>query len=197
MTILIDMDDTLEHLLTPWLRWLNREYGKNVEPSDVVSWNMQESYPDLTKEEIFAPLDGEAFWDTVTPVEGAPEAVEDLIRRGHRVFIVTAASFKSVAAKMERVLFRYFPYLSWDQVIITSNKQMIRADVMVDDGYHNLENGDYVRILVDAPYNRKFDERKDGMIRVYNWEEIDQVIRKLETGMTPEEILLKRDEKER
>ena len=180
MVILVDMDDTIEHLLVPWLDWLNRQYGKNVRESDVISWSMQVAYPDLTIEQIFAPLDDPEFWDTVTPVEGAPEALKRFMERGHEVYIVTSTPPVSVAPKMERVLFRYFPFIDWYQVIITGKKQMIKADVMIDDGVHNLAGGDYKKILVDAPYNRAYDEKKEGMIRVYNWKEIEAVIEEME-----------------
>ena len=83
-------------------------------------------------------------------------------------------------AKMERVLFRYFPFLSRDQVIITGNKQMIRGDVMIDDGIHNLEGGEYRKILFTAPYNKDYDAEANGMIRVHNWDEILRVINEME-----------------
>ena len=39
--------------------------------------------------------------------------------------------------------------LTWDQVIVTSRKQLIRGDVLIDDGIHNLEGGQY---KLDALY---------------------------------------------
>ncbi|MBO7364928.1 MAG: hypothetical protein J6U26_06340 [Lachnospiraceae bacterium] len=176
MVILVDMDDTIEHLLVPWTECLNRKYGKNVRLTDVKCWNMQVTYPDLTTEEIFSPLDEDSFWDAVTPIEGAPEALKRLMDRGHEVYIVTATPYQSVAAKMERVLFRYFPFIRWDHVIVASNKQMIRADVLVDDGYHNLLGGSYRKILMDAQCNRMYDEKKAGMFRVKDWAEAERLI---------------------
>lgn len=41
---------------------------------------------------------------------------------------------------MEDLLFRWFPFITWDQVIITSRKQFIKGDVLIDDGIHNLES---------------------------------------------------------
>ena len=57
---------------------------------------------------------------------------------------------------------------------------MVRADVMSDDGYHNLPGGDYVKILVDAPYNRKYNKKEDGMFQVYNWVKLEAIIVELE-----------------
>ena len=84
---------------------------------------------------------------------------------------------------MEDLLFKWFPFLSWDQVIITFRKQLIKGDVLIDDGVHNLEGGDYKKILMTAPHNRNYDAEAHGMIRVHNWDEILQVIERLKTEM--------------
>jgi 5'(3')-deoxyribonucleotidase len=77
---------------------------------------------------------------------------------------------------MDDLLFRWFPFITWDQVIITSRKQLIRGDVLIDDGIHNLEGGDYVRILMTAPHNKSYDAEGNGMIRVSSWDDIEKVI---------------------
>lgn len=61
-------------------------------------------------------------------------------------------------------------------MIITANKQMIRGDVLIDDGVHNLEGGSYKKILMTAPHNRNYDAEANGMIRVSNWTEIEKSI---------------------
>ena len=180
MIILVDMDDTIEHLLVPWLDWLNQRFGRNVQKSDVHAWDMRKAYPGLTLEEIFSALDEDEFWDTVPPIDGAAEVLDKWMKQGHQVYIVTATPYGSVRAKMERVLFRHFPFISWKQVIITSNKQLLKGDVMVDDGYHNLVGGNYKKILVDAPYNQEFDETEESMIRVRDWKEIEAAVEKIE-----------------
>ena len=81
---------------------------------------------------------------------------------------------------MEKVIFKYFPFLSWENVIITSNKEMIKGDVLIDDGIHNLLNADYKKILMTAPYNRAFPAEENGMIRVSSWSEIYKVISEMD-----------------
>ena len=56
------------------------------------------------------------------------------------------------------------------------NQQMVRGDVLIDDGPHNLVNGQYFRILFDAPHNRGFNEKKYGMHRAVGWEQAYQLI---------------------
>lgn len=55
---------------------------------------------------------------------------------------------------------------------------MIRGNVLIDDGPHNLIGGEYRKILYDAPHNQGLDAEGNGMIRVRNWDEIETVIRK-------------------
>ena len=180
MTILVDMDDTIEQLLKAWVRAVNEKYQQSARYEDIRSWDVSAAFPDLTWEEVYGIISMPGFWKTVEPIPGAAEALQRLMRDGHDVYIVTATTYRSVPEKMDDLLFRYVPVLSWDQVIITRNKQMIRGDVLIDDGIHNLEGGDYVKILMTAPHNRDYDAKANGMIRVENWDEIEAEIRKLE-----------------
>ena len=173
MTILVDMDDTIEQLLQAWVEGVNSAYGRSVAYEDIRSWDVSAAYPGLTWEEVYAIPMRPGFWKTVKPIPGAAEGLQRLIAAGHKVYIVTATPFASVPEKMDELLFRYFPFLSWENVIITGNKQMIRGDVLIDDGVHNLEGGDYRKILMTAPHNREYDAEAHGMTRVSSWAEIE------------------------
>lgn len=89
--------------------------------------------------------------------------------------MVTASGYRTCKTKVERLL-ELFPFLDWEHIIITSNKQMVRGDVLIDDGPHNLVGGEYFKILFDRPHNRSFDHVANDTLRVSTWEEIDKVI---------------------
>ena len=180
MIILIDMDDTIEQLLRAWLDGVNRRYGRSVAYDDITDWDVSAPYPGLTREQVYAIPDEPGFWGTVRPIEGAAEVIKRFMDAGHEVYIVTATHYVSIPEKMDDLLFRWFPFISWDQVIITSHKQMIKGDVLIDDGIHNLEGGDYIKILMTAPHNRCYDAEANGMIRAGNWAEIEGIISDLE-----------------
>lgn len=177
LTILIDMDDTIECLLEAWLNWLNQKHGTNVQYEDVTEWDLWKQFPSLTKEEVYAPLSEAAFWRTVRPMGDAVNILKQLLDDGHDIFIVTASSYKTLEYKMNDVLFKYFPYLSWSNVIITSHKQMICGDVLIDDAPHNLEGGNYMKILMDSPHNKTYNEVAHGMIRVRSWQAVYHLIK--------------------
>lgn len=179
MVILIDMDDVIEQLLKGWLKYLNEHYGTNVTVADVTEWDLSKVFPQLTHEQLFAPNYVDEFWDLVEPLPGADEAMRKLLADGHEIYIVTTAFYKTIPAKMERVLFKYFPYLDWDHVIITSNKHLINGDILIDDGPHNLSGGNYKKILFTANHNHDFDEKSVGAVRVNNWEEAYREVQRI------------------
>ncbi len=176
MIILVDMDDTIEQLLKTWVERANEKYHRNVTLDQITDWNVAAPYPGVTKREIYGVTYEPGFWSAIEPMPGAAEALKHFIDEGHEVFIVTATEIEHVEEKMKGLLFRYFPFLTWDRVIITARKQMIRGDVLIDDGVHNLLGGDYRKILFTAPHNRDYDAEGNGMIRVHTWEEIVDII---------------------
>ena len=125
---------------------------------------------------MYAPLFEDDFWDCVKPIDGASETLQKLIADGHKVLIVTTSNYHTLASKMERVLFKYFPFLTWNDVIITSHKQLVNGDVLIDDGTHNLEGGNYFKILMTAQHNKKYDAEANGMFRVETWAEVYSAI---------------------
>lgn len=179
MTILVDMDDVLENLSDAWIDFLNEEYGTEVDKNAPKDWEIDKSFPELTKAQVYAPLYDPDFWKTVRPIDGAPEMLERLIHEGYEIYVVTASNYVTLQTKMDDVLFRYFPYLDWNNVIVTSNKQMIRGDILIDDAPHNLLEGDYQKILMDAPHNRSFNAELFGVHRANSWREIYRIVHAL------------------
>lgn len=178
-TILVDMDDTIEKCTEAWVHYVNRRFGTDTDPETLRDWDVSKGFPTLTREQVYGVTFEEDFWRTVKPIDKACEYLKKLIDDGNRVYIVTCAAYETLRVKMEEVLFRYFPFIEWKDVIIASRKQMIRADILIDDGIHNHIDGDYLRLLYTAPHNREYDAEANGMIRVNGWEEIYRIITEL------------------
>lgn len=171
LTVLVDMDDTIEGLLTAWVDYLNTHHGTSVKKDDVTEWDVSLFFPEIPQSQVYAPLHEDDFWKTVKPFEDAAKYLQKLKDNGHRVLIVTTSGYRTLKSKMDNVLFRYFPMFTWDDVIITAHKQLVNGDVLVDDGVHNLVGGSYEKLLMDAPHNRKFNAEANGITRVMNWSE--------------------------
>ena len=180
ITILVDIDDTIENLCEEWCNLLNRQYGTSVTYLDVTEWDISKFFPSLTREQVFEPIYNEELWQYVKPKPGAVEYIKKLMDDGFTVYLCTSTDYRNVKVKFEQVIHKYFPFISWKQVIITSKKQMINADFLVDDGIHNLEGGHYGKILMSAPHNKSYNAEENGMLRVDDWEQIYAYI--TETG---------------
>lgn len=179
LTVLVDMDDTLENLCEEWVNYLNDKYGTEVEHSDITEWDMSKAFPTINKELVYAPLFDKALWERLTPLPGAVEKVHQLIKDGHKVVIVTASHQDTVSLKLNSVLFKYFPFFTHNDVIVTSQKQLVQGDVLVDDAPHNLCGGTYQGILMNAYHNADYDAESNGLIRAKDWDDVYNIINKI------------------
>ena len=175
LTILVDMDDVLNNLCQRWVEELNARHNTTVAYADINDWDICKAFQGIAEQDVFAPLFEDAFWETLSPLPKSVEILHQLIADGHTVKVVTASYFETVPAKM-KWLFRKYPFLTWDDVIVAKDKQMIHGDVLIDDAPHNLEGGDYEKILFSQPHNKGYDATMNNMWRVSGWEEISGVI---------------------
>ena len=178
LTILVDMDDTIENLCEAWCAALNKQHNLRVKPQNIKEWDLRQSFPTLTPKQIYAPLFNDAFWDTVKPIPGAQKALRELAEDGHRLLIVTASHPETVSAKLNKVLFRYFPFLGYRDVIVASQKDVIRGDVRIDDNPENLTlvNDGSLRILFNRPHNESFNADAHNIERADDWDEIKAMV---------------------
>lgn len=176
ITLLVDMDDTIENLLPAWAEWLNKKHGTSVKADDITGWDVQEFFPSLTKDEVYAPLYEDEFWGTVQPKEDAVNCLTRLNELGFKLYICTNSNYQTIRRKLEYIIDRYFPFISWWNVITIRHKQLLNADILVDDGVHNLIGGSYKKILMTASHNKDFGASSNDMIRVNDWYKAFDVI---------------------
>lgn len=173
--ILVDMDDTMEDLLRCWVAYLNSKHNLTVDISDIVNWELPPYFPSLTPEQVYEVLVEENLWKTVTPIEGSVTCLQKLMKEGFTVRICTASSPTSYALKMRYVMKKYFPFINTrTQCICIHDKQMIKADILLDDNPNNLMGGSYKGVL----FNRRTNESADYPIRVNSWDEFYEYVQK-------------------
>ena len=67
MTILVDMDDTIEQLLKEWIRSVNEKFGRSAAVDEVKSWNVAAVYPGLSWEDVYMVTVEPGFWGGWSP----------------------------------------------------------------------------------------------------------------------------------
>ena len=182
LTILCDMDDVLLDLIPQWVEKLNEvcdaiNMPAHITERDITDWDITKFFPMLTKEQIFSVTKRDGFWESVQPTYHGQYFIKQMLTMGHTVRIVTASCCETLPCKMKRFL-RLYRGLSWQDVIVTSYKQCIKGDVLVDDAFHNLVGGEYDKILLNKPHNRNFDAESHGVRRVENLIEAFHIIQR-------------------
>lgn len=175
LTILFDADDVAENLLTCWLNALNIKYGTSCTEEDVTDWNVSLSFPSLTRDQVYAVLQDDQLWKSLAPVPGAEQCLKQLHDEGHELYMVTATDYRTCKEKVSRIL-ELFPWLDQEHIIVAHKKQMVCGDVLIDDNPQNLIGGPYFRVLFDKPHNRNFEERKHGIYRANDWDQVYRLI---------------------
>lgn len=188
MRILCDLDDVLWDLVPRWTRWLYMEHGIRVEPEDVKTWDIQDYYPTLTREQVFAPLFHPHFFVNMEPVPGAVDAVRKLKADGHEFVVVTATHHKTAGPKIDELL-RLFPMLTENDIVITGHKNWVDGTVLIDDSVRNVESFPWFSILLARPHNadHKFS-RPQNQFRCDSWDDICERISEIDKRM--KEVML-------
>ena len=172
-TIAVDIDDVLIGLLDAWLDYLNNKHNLSVKRDMVINWDMHRVYPTLTDEELYGVLKEPEFWESVTPLRYARPYLYKLYKENYKIILVTASHYSTLVPKFDLVLFAYFNFLNYKDVIVCNDKYLIDADVLIDDNPENFVGFKGYKILVTAPYNTTcskdfYDYRVNNLKEAYN-----------------------------
>lgn len=172
--LLCDADDVIENLVECWVRKLNRRFGLNVQKEQIIDWDMTMFFPELTKEQVYAPIFEKEFWTELSAMPDCFDILNELNEK-YDLHIATATNYQTCDTKIDRIL-ELYPFLRWKQFIIASNKQLLRGKYLIDDGIHNFAGGEYQGILYTQPHNAAYNAEAAGLIRVHNWQEIGKIL---------------------
>ena len=172
-TILVDMDDVLLDLIPHWVSIINKTFGTSVTEDDITDWNIENCFPTLTKEQVFSIVMLSDTWETIPPTKDGQWFIQKLLDDGYKVKIVTASYYQTITPKIHRFL-QLYPMLTWEDITITSDKQSIIGDVIIDDAIHNLIGGTTeLKILIDKPHNQNATLLTDDVMhRAYSLNDV-------------------------
>ena len=178
MIILCDLDSVVIDLMPAWLALYNADYHDNLKPSDITGWNTHLFVKDECGKKVYEYLSDPHLYENCLPVSWSLWGVSQLRDAGHRVVFLTAANSSSMGQKLEWLYeWGYLPKKSagdTSDFIAAKDKSLIRGDIMIDDGLHNLDawagNGPYhaSKILFDQPWNKHDTQYK----RAIDWKEV-------------------------
>lgn len=179
MIIACDMDSVINNLTEKTLEVYNSQNGKNIQMSDITSYNFYDCLNKEDAEGILKLFKNKSLWDSLKLIPGAKEGLQKLIDDGHKVYIVTIASPESFVWKMKWIKQR-LPFFNTDNVVRLIDKSLFKCDILIEDCLDQLIKHKLChRICLDYPYNRHIDDFIYNINRCKNWNEILEIINQI------------------
>jgi len=172
-TIRIDLDDVMSDMLGLWLLFYNDKYEDTVKPSDIKGWEISEYLPKCTATQAMEIIDLANFFRNVPPKPRAKLVIKRLRERGDRVVCCSAYTNARQLADKEYWL-KTFMGIERANTIFTTAKELVIADIAIDDNINNLIGFKGVRVLFTAPHNLTVTEGFD--YRVNDWFELETLL---------------------
>lgn len=176
-SIAFDFDGVLNNLPVVWTQYLNDTFNRNVDGDNLKYYDMTRNFNDLSYSSIMLPLLFSDMWEKVSAKDGAKELIDKLVATGNTVYIITATGPEGWSVKYNSCVRRLFPDFPVDNIILTSRKDLIKVDYLIDDYSENLRDFEGVRILWDASYN-KYANTNHYDYRASTFEEVYGIISK-------------------
>lgn len=171
MRILVDIDGTVADWGKRYGELLD-EYGPEAanipRHHEQHSFNLNEGRNTEEKKIIKQIMNDPRFYSELEPIRGAKTVLRAMLKRGHDVRFVTSPWVSNptcASDKLNWVVKHYGAH--WGQrVIITTDKTLVRGDVLIDDKPEitGAADPEWVHVLYSQPYNE--DVRRN---RILEW----------------------------
>lgn len=177
LTILVDMDNVVANLICKWLDTYNSEFDDNLTAEQITSWNIEQHATKCSPHEFHGIIERAGFFSDLKLIPHSPEVTGRLQAAGHEIYFVTATPYNNPTCGYDKYNWveRYFPHIGKSRVIQAHHKNMVKGDILFDDGPINLQNFPGIKIAMNMPYNQhvKVDYRVD------NWLVFETVIHQI------------------
>lgn len=180
MIICVDIDGTINNLVAKALELYNCRTGKNIQVSDITTYNFAECLSKEDAEGIIELFKEKELWDSLEPLPHSQKVLRALANQGHRIIVATATDPANFNWKIDWMK-KYFPFIPTDNIIRIMDKSLLRIDVLIEDCLDHLISNVCERVVIDSPWNQSAS--KDyayDIARVSSWEEIPDVIKDIE-----------------
>lgn len=172
LRIAVDMDEVIADAFGKHLRHYNQRTGANLTPDMVAKKGLGAVLPAEQREEFQAVPHSPGFFADIELVAGSREALLEL-SRNHDIFITSAAmEVPGSFADKFQWLARHFPFIPPSRIVFCGDKNIVNADVLIDDRSRHFRGFRGTGILFTAPHN--VNEAAD--LRANNWNDVLEIL---------------------
>jgi len=185
LRIAVDMDEVIADSFSKHLRLYNQLVGANLTKEIVSKRGLGAVIPHDRRDQFAAIPHGEGFFIDLEVMEGSQEALLELSRH-HDIFIASAAMEvpTSFDAKF-KWLQKHFPFLPPSRIVFCGDKNIVDADILVDDRSRHFKEFRGIGILFTAPHNAG----ESAELRADNWNDVLRILQGERSEVAAEEPL--------
>jgi 5'(3')-deoxyribonucleotidase len=167
--ILVDMDGVLADVYQRFFDLHEEETGKRKTMDEIIGIKEGEAFP-----EVLRWVNTPGFFLTM-PVMADSQRVLRLLNEKYEIIIVSMATEFPVSLTDKQIwLHEHFPFISWKQSVFCGNKSLIKADIMIDDHFKNLDNFDGETLMFVQPHNINSNGHRHKPMA--SWTEIEKYL---------------------
>lgn len=179
--LIIDLDDTITE--KGFIRMVNEFLGTNYNQEDAGTYYVNDLIPKERMNEWVEFFEQRNVYDYANIIEGAKETLKKLNEK-YDVYIVTAFVFRDkpeisgkIAFDKFNFIIKAFPFLNMRNIVLINNKDMLEADIRIDDSLKKLNGKAEKKLLFTAYHNKNITDeelKNAGVIRVNTWQDIEK-----------------------
>ncbi|HKK43640.1 MAG TPA: hypothetical protein VJ963_14580 [Bacteroidales bacterium] len=167
--ILVDMDGVLADVYKRFFELHEKKTGSKRRPDSIIGLKEAEAFPELNK---WVKTPG--FFRSMPVMKDSREILEKISKKYEVVITSMATEFPVSLTDKQLWLIDNYPYISWQQVVFCGRKELIKADIMIDDHFKNLDKFEGETILFTQPHN--MDTLTNRHRRVGSWSDIEGLL---------------------
>lgn len=181
--LIIDMDDVI--CGKGFIKMVNEFLGTDYEEKDAGSYYINDLIPQDKFDDWVEYFTNKNAYDYVDLSENVQEVMKELNKK-YDIYIVTAFVFrdaKEFSGSHLKNKFDYLrknlPFIEPEKYVFTTNKDIIDADIRIDDSMKKLNGKAEMKLLFTAYHNLNITDEeleREGMIRVNNWNEVKELL---------------------
>lgn len=166
MIISCDIDGVLNNLTECVLQLYNEDSGDNLCEQDIKTYSIEQYVKSEYRNRIAQYFLDSRIWERLKwDVEWIAQIIDDNV---YDLYFTTATSIANIYIKSVELAsaitlhskhdFTYIYYYIQNRLIVMQNKQMVKADVVIDDCIDNLQlsSETTINILLTKPWNMGF-----------------------------------------
>jgi 5'(3')-deoxyribonucleotidase len=173
LRIAIDVDDVVLGLMDSWLAIYNKVYNTSFLKAQMTNWDLTKNGLDPSVYGVLQ-IHADEIYSNAMPIDGAVQGVKRIVQAGYDIVFVTAAitgTMDAKAARLEQLGFLQNGRSLDDRLVIAGNKNLVSADVLIDDKPMNILKWPYPRtgLLFTQPWNEEVVLLPERSSRVDGW----------------------------